>query len=530
MYFKKTPVTKVFTKAIVSLGLFIGVVDNSFSQGVQIDDSFGENGFFILPFQEPAVSCTGALIQNDDKIIISAFNSSDQLLLFIRLTENGTMDSTYGENGIATISGNIDFRFEHMNAVAQNEDGSIIAGLSCTSVGNYYPVDPTLIKLNKFGQIDSTFGENGFAKQFVSELNYNATLNDVFIQSDNSILFCGYYNDFGNYDINHFFIGRCLPNGSPDPSFGNNGIVTEDFEGSSCEAEVIFQQHDSKILLGGKLNEDFAVVRYNHFGKLDTTFANGGKFSTNVGNAVQVNAIAELNDNTIILAGYGLYIDNQDCYPYYRNLLVGLTQDGVLSGDFSTLGYNQYLAGSCVSKANNLFIQSDNKILVGGSGGDATGNGLYKLTLSRLDEHGILDESIGDDGYENFHSGLDRNYCVSLNQQSDGKLIMAGDAYESGHDYLIAMRVDAGLIPPGHTLVEYEKAEIWSYNKTIYLTNKATEDVKCNLVNALGQIILTFTTPPGETTYNLPELPDGWYVLTLNMPYGLVTHKLLFTN
>jgi hypothetical protein len=98
-------------------------------------------------------------------------------------------------------------------------------------------------------------------------------------------------------------------------SFGNNGIVTEYFDGSNCEAQVIFQQHDSKILLGGKLNNDFAVVRYNHFGMLDTTFANGGKFSTNVANAYQLNAIAELKDNTIILAGYGLYLGNQDCSP-----------------------------------------------------------------------------------------------------------------------------------------------------------------------------------------------------------------------
>lgn len=530
MYFKKTPLTQVFIKAIVTLGLFFGILHTGLSQGVQIDDSFGEDGFFKFSFQHPIVICTGALIQKDDKIIISGFNYSDRQLLFIRITENGNIDSTYGENGMVTISRNTNLRIEDMNAVAQNEDGSIIAGLDCYPYDNYHPVEPTLIKLNKFGQIDSTFGENGFAKQFVSESNYMATLNDIFIQSDNSILFCGYFNDFWNSDINHFFIGRCLPNGSPDPNFGNNGIVTEYFDGSNCEAQVIFQQHDSKILLGGKLNNDFAVVRYNHFGMLDTTFANGGKFSTNVANAYQLNAIAELKDNTIILAGYGLYLGNQDCSPYYRNLLVGLTQDGVLSGDFSTSGYNQYLAGSCVSEANNLLIQSDNKILVGGSGGEPFGNGPYKLTLSRLDEHGILDESIGDDGYENFHSGLEKNNCVTLTLQSDGKIIMVGDASSEGHSYLIAMRADAGLIPPGHTLVEHEQAEIWSYDKTIYVTNTTTTEVNCHLFNALGQVLFSFTSPPGQSTYNLPELPDGWYVLSLNMPYGLVTHKLLFTN
>lgn len=530
MYFQKIPVTKVLTKAIVSVILCIAIAHTGFSQGVQIDNSFGEDGFFKFPFQHVYVNCVGAMIQKDDKIIIAGYNTSDRDLLFFRITENGRIDSTYGESGLVTIGSNADFHIDDMHAVAQCQDGSIISGLSCYGNSNYYPSDPTLLKMNNVGQIDSTFGVNGFAKQFLSEFNYSATVNDILIQSDNKILYCGYYNDYRNYDYNHFFIGRCLPNGSPDPSFGDNGIVTEYFDGSNCEAQVIFQQHDSKILLGGKLNNDFAVVRYNHFGKLDTTFANGGKFSTNVANAMKLNAIAELKDNTIILAGDGLYLGNQDCSPYYRNVLVGLTQDGVLSADFSTSGYIQYLAGSCVSEANNLLIQSDNKILVSGSGGEATGNGLYKLTLSRLDEHGTLDESIGDDGYENFHSGLEKNNCVSLGLQSNGKIIMVGDANESGHDYLIAVRVDAGLIPPGQTLVEHEQAEIWSYNKTIYLNNTATTDVNCNIFNAIGQEILSFSTPPGQSSYPLPELPDGWYILSLKMPDGIKTHKLLFTN
>jgi hypothetical protein len=93
MYFKKTPLTQVFIKAIVTLGLFFGILHTGLSQGVQIDDSFGEDGFFKFSFQHPIVICTGALIQKDDKIIISGFNYSDRQLLFIRITENGNIDS-----------------------------------------------------------------------------------------------------------------------------------------------------------------------------------------------------------------------------------------------------------------------------------------------------------------------------------------------------------------------------------------------------------------------------------------------------
>lgn len=62
MYFKKTPVTKVFFKAIVTLRLFFSLLHTGLSQGVQIDDTFGEDGFFKFSFQHPIVICTGALI------------------------------------------------------------------------------------------------------------------------------------------------------------------------------------------------------------------------------------------------------------------------------------------------------------------------------------------------------------------------------------------------------------------------------------------------------------------------------------
>ncbi len=151
MYLKKNPVIKVFTKAIVSVGLCIGIAHTGFSQGVQIDSTFGEDGFFIFPFQNETITYAGALTQKDNKLILAAFNFSNSQLLFIRTTENGMIDTEYGENGVVTINDNIDNRFRDMNSVAAYEDGSIIAALSCFGVPYSYKTDASLIKLNKFG-------------------------------------------------------------------------------------------------------------------------------------------------------------------------------------------------------------------------------------------------------------------------------------------------------------------------------------------------------------------------------------------
>src|SRR3990172_6796608 len=63
--------------------------------------------------------------------------------------------------------------------------------------------------------------------------------------------------------------------GSPDPTFGNNGIVTTDFDnGSNDVGNDIALQPDGKIVVagyGGQVS-GFALARYNSDGSLDTTF------------------------------------------------------------------------------------------------------------------------------------------------------------------------------------------------------------------------------------------------------------------
>jgi uncharacterized delta-60 repeat protein len=71
--------------------------------------------------------------------------------------------------------------------------------------------------------------------------------------------------------------------GDLDPGFGSGGKVNTDFVGGSEEARGVAIQPDGKIIADGYANtargpSDFAVVRYNRDGSLDTTFGNGGRF------------------------------------------------------------------------------------------------------------------------------------------------------------------------------------------------------------------------------------------------------------
>jgi len=79
----------------------------------------------------------------------------------------------------------------------------------------------------------------------------------------------------------------CMTGGNLDPTFDTDGKVTTDFGSSNDFAEAIAVQPDGKIVVAGYAfvgsANDFALVRYNTDGSLDTTFDTDGKVTTAFG-------------------------------------------------------------------------------------------------------------------------------------------------------------------------------------------------------------------------------------------------------
>jgi len=96
--------------------------------------------------------------------------------------------------------------------------------------------------------------------------------------SDGKLLFAG--NSLlsgGNYV---FALARYNADGTLDTTFDGDGKVTTDFTDNINGIEngkCVTVQADGKILVAGECEGDFAIVRYNTDGSLDTTFSNDGK-------------------------------------------------------------------------------------------------------------------------------------------------------------------------------------------------------------------------------------------------------------
>lgn len=235
-----------FTDAIVKL-----------NENGDYDSSFAINGVFVLP---PVMSfIRPLLIKGADKLIAGGYtNLSNTDFAVICIDTLGALDSTFGNNGVATTDFASPFG-EQINSIGLLSDSSIIAGggLDFSATGSNW--DFALSKYFSNGIIDSTFGING--KVVTSLSNGRDILMKILIQPDDKIIAVGYSS--GNTD---FALVRYNSNGTLDNTFGNNGVVITDFLFNSDLAYTAILQSDLKILAAGTPRSgntwNFGLARY----------------------------------------------------------------------------------------------------------------------------------------------------------------------------------------------------------------------------------------------------------------------------
>lgn len=210
--------------------------------------------------------------------------------------------------------------------------------------------------------------------------------------------------------------GAAVPIGQPDPSFGSGGAV------SLANAHLLANavQSDGKVVVVGDDGGNpihLLVIRYNANGSPDAGF-NGGKPALGPANTVG-RAVAIQPDGSIVVAG--AISSSSGGGPFGGMLAERFTSGGVPDGGFGNHGAASAL-GSASAEANSVAIQSDGKIVVAG---DANGSdGFPRAAFARFNASGSLDASFAG-GAEVLDYG---RYSVanSIAIQSDGKIVFGG--------------------------------------------------------------------------------------------------------
>ena len=156
--------------------------------------------------------CNSINIHNDGKILAlgTAINGDNYYVAAARYQTNGTIDNSFGLNGIPVDYIKQGCTFFISSAI--QKDGKIIAaGYSWNGV-NY---DFALVRYNLNGSYDNTFSTDGLQVTDFSATDDKA--NAIAIQTDGKILLAGISN--GNFALSRYNV-----DGSPDIFFDSDGI------------------------------------------------------------------------------------------------------------------------------------------------------------------------------------------------------------------------------------------------------------------------------------------------------------------
>ncbi len=337
----------------------------------------------------------------------------------------GTLDPTFSTDGKVTTVFGTPFSDYGQSVVIQPDGKVLVAGES----NNGTDTDFALARYDTYGTLDIGFGVYGkVTTDFGTGDDFGTS---VIIDPDGKILVAGYTYNGTNAD---FALARYNPEGTVDYSFGVNGKVTTDFGTGYDEGWSVTIQPDGKIVVAGYsengTDTDFAIARYNADGTLDNSFSIDGKVTTAFGAGDDYGTSVTIDpDGKVLVAGYTYNGTNADFAVARYN------PDGTLDNSFSVDGKVTTAFGAGDDVGNSVAIQLDGKIVVAGS---AYNGSDLDQAVARYNPDGTMDNSFGVEGKvtTDFGTGDDVGNSVAI--QPDGKIVVAGSAY-NGSDHDLAM-------------------------------------------------------------------------------------------
>ncbi|MBL0008404.1 MAG: T9SS type A sorting domain-containing protein [Saprospiraceae bacterium] len=339
------------------------------------------------------------------------------------------------------------------------------------------------------GIFTADLGGNGF------DIVYNSTL-----QTDGKLVLTGISNG-------DFAIMRLLPDGTPDPLFGNDGLSLVDYAGNSDRSHAVVVQPDGRIVIAGEtqINNqgDFAILRILPDGTPDSTFGIHGWTVTDLGTQYEFpNCVALQTDGKIVAAGRrtGTPLSDMVMVRYHPDgrvdslfgsdgivvtnlreedeaFSIAIQPDGQIilagfasisaSGDFAVTRYNpdgtldKFFGegGKVITDIDGVnasdFIKAmvllpDGKILVAGNANNSYFDGQADVGMVRYDQNGILDPEFGVGGIKVTSFGAFTN-SHGLAVQPDGKILFGGisNAINEDKRWLLARFQSNGSLDEG---------------------------------------------------------------------------------
>ena len=262
----------------------------TFSQiSISKDNSFGDDGIFLSESDSSqSILSSNILILPDNSILYIINNEEKNFIL--KLKPNGTLDPSFGDDGKLQFNVN-----NFINAVLQGD--KIIVYFGPKPNGDDPYEDSKIIRYDKNGTLDTTFGNNGVLNEITESINPQAL--SVVVLKDQSLVVT---------NSNAVHPKKFTKNGLLDSAFGNNG-------------EIIYSYH---FPLGQFSNGKIATC--------DISSLTSSIYSFYDLNSLNNNTVMNLNDHACHHHN-GVVLQNKS------NLSTRMTDDGTV---YSTFEYKNY--------------------------------------------------------------------------------------------------------------------------------------------------------------------------------------------
>lgn len=225
-----------------------------------------------------------------------------------------------------------------------------------------------------------------------------------------------------------------------NPGGSTPGTVATPVGSGNDDAQDVALQTDGKILVAGTADNDFALVRYNANGTLDTTFNGTGIVATDFASfSDRAVGVVVQSDGKVVVAGTASNGSDNDFALARYNV------DGSLDTDFGTDGKVMTDFGSTSDRAGDIALQADGKLVVSGYR-DVVGISEFEYVLARYNPDGSPDAGFGTDGKVTTALGTSNDWTVYLTLQPDGKIVIASAYSSGGADFFIARYTADGVL------------------------------------------------------------------------------------
>ncbi len=268
---------------------FWSLVKYGANKSLHTDKTFGVNGVATVPFMyygdqfaEPNVAIDSIL----EKIYMCGLVGNSMYIF--KFNRNGTPDSTYGKNGLVIYPG----ASVYYGGLAVTPNHKIVfAALRQLSTSGYN----FAAMLNPDGSPDESFGKNGEVR------NLPLTVSGISLSSYNNTLRFAGLAPLKNFDAGIGVLSLKF-NGNRDTAFGRNGFAILRIPNGSAEVYFkysVTEDNYGRTIVGGSIESYntnsfyFSVSRFTKKGTPDSSFGVNGLATINPGNDIQSNPANE---------------------------------------------------------------------------------------------------------------------------------------------------------------------------------------------------------------------------------------------